>query len=307
MTTFVDGTEVGTVDVASTVTTSAPLSGDGSGGSPVTLAAVDVPYPPGTFGDGRDGAVVYSSNTTLAADVRATTVVVNAGVTLKVAGFEISATTSITVAATGIISDDGAAAVTTTPGAARSTACTAGVAGGAGGARLTAGSATAVAIAATSTPEGLGAAGGSGAGTGAGAGGTNGAFTVDATARSPFCGPSPTDFEAITGILQAMTVGCGGGGGNAVSGGVGGAGGGIARLRAPSLVNGGTVRALGGAGSAGTAAGGSGGGGGGGGRIVTVGKRSGAGTWSVAGGAGGAGNGGGSAGAAGATGTDHVF
>jgi hypothetical protein len=281
---------------------------------PTNPSVINV-HTPGYSGDGRDGAIHYTTNTTLAADVRATTVLVDSGVELKVAGFEIVATTSITN--NGTISDDGSNASGATPGTARDPSlCTAGVAGGNGGGRTQSGSPTALnpsvfGGSGIPTPETLGASGGAGAGTGHGAAGNNAAeFALDVTVRSPFCGPSPTNIGFLVtpaGSFAAISVGCGGGGGNATTGGTGGAGGGIVRLGSPLITNNGIIRALGGNGSAGTASGGSGGGGGGGGRIVIVGNLVVPGTLSVAGGSGGAGNGAGTAGSNGQSGSVHLF
>jgi hypothetical protein len=284
---------------------------DGLSWNPTTA-----PFASGNFGDGVHGAIVETVNRTQTADIRATTYVVNPGVVVDQAGFETSATVSIVN--NGTIRDDGAPAVAGSAGIARSAACTAGVAGGSGGGRGVNGDPMAVnpALTILTTPESVIGQGGAGAGAGAGMGGNNGSgFTVDTTIRSPLNGPNPTEVisltpissDLISGAVCGLTVGCGGGGGNAVTGGTGGAGGGIIRLRSPLVTNAGVISAKGGNGSAGTAAGGSGGGGGSGGRIIVVGKRTGAGTYSVAGGSGGAGNGIGTAGAAGQNGLTHFY
>lgn len=261
---------------------------------------------PGAGGDGRDGPVHYTANTTLTADVRATTILVDAGVTVKQAGFLQLATTSITN--NGTISDDGNNASGATPGAARSPECTSQVAGGSGGARAAQGGATLPGgFNGQGTPETLGAEGG--AGGGGVAQGTNNGWDIVSTTSSPFASTNPL-FVTIPDAAYVnllVTVGCGGGGGNATVGGTGGAGAGMVRLGSPLIINNGVIRAKGGNGSAGTGAGGHGGGGGGGGRVVIAGSLSGSGTLSVVGGTGGAGNGGGSAGANGSNGTVHLF
>jgi hypothetical protein len=263
---------------------------------------------PGAFGDGHDGAVHYTTNTTLTEDVRATTIIVDSGVTVNQAGFLQLATVSITN--DGTIADDGADASGATPGAARSADCTCQVAGGNGGARATQGGDTVTTgFNGQGTAEALGASGGAGGGGGAGIGGTNNSWDLVTTTSSPFASTNPL-FVVIPDLVYInllVTVGAGGGGGTATTGGTGGAGGGMVRLGSPLITNNGTIRAKGGNGSDGTAAGGGGGGGGGGGRIVIAGGIAVVGTMSVAGGTGGAGNGGGAAGSNGSTGTIHLF
>lgn len=270
---------------------------------------------PGYSGDGRDGAVHYTTDDTLTQDVRATTFLVDTGVTIQTDGFQINASVSITN--NGTIHDNGASASGATPGAARDPAASsAGISGGGGGGRTQAGSNASVVPAIISgpnvlTPESLGASGGAGGGSGHGAGGNNSPFFVfDPTIRSPFSGPSPTDLGLIiasNGSFCAITLGCGGGGANATTGGTGGAGGGIVRLASRLITNNGTISAKGGNGSAGTASGGSGGGGGGGGRIIIVGAIAVTGTLDVSGGTGGAGSGAGVAGSSGSAGSTHLF
>jgi len=279
---------------------------------PTNPSAINV-HTPGYSGDGRDGAVHYTTNTTLTQDIRATTLLVDVGVSLNVAGFEISATTSITN--NGTIHDNGANASGATPGTNRDpTTCSVALAGGDGGARTAAGGVTKtspVLGGGLLTPEPFGASGGAGAGTGHGAGGNNStSFTFDVNVRSPFSGPSPMSIGLILGSagqFEVVTLGCGGGGGNASTGGTGGGGGGVVRLGSPLIINNGTISAKGGNGSAGTASGGSGGGGGGGGRIIIVGNLTVAGTLNVSGGTGGAGNGSGTAGTNGQAGSVHLF
>ncbi len=263
------------------------------------------------FGDGRDGPQHITTDTVLTQDMRATTLLVDPGVRLDVAGYEITASDSIVNH--GIIADDGVngAADGSHGGTARSAACSCSVAGGQGGDRFNPGTQSINQFGASSTPEPVGASGGAGGGAGHGAGGTNAGYTVDPTIGSPFNGPAPTSFYLLvdsTGQFAAMTAGCGGGGAG-VNGGTGGAGGGIVRIRSKSITNSATgiISAKGGNGSAGTASGGSGGGGGGGGRVIIVGDFTNNGQIVVSGGTGGAGNGAGVAGQNGSAGTVHLF
>lgn len=273
----------------------------------------------GFFPDDGAGDVVFSAPTTLAADVRARTVVVNPGVVVDVAGFAIRARLSITN--NGTIHQDGKAASGATAGA-RSCdpeAASCSVAGGAGG--ITgggSGEASRGIFAGVQLFDLGGASSGAGGnGNTAGAAGTaNSGGTVSTRVTHPFAGPDPTrvvEFDFNEFVPAVLTVGCGGGGGGGNGGGSGqggggGGGGGLVRLRAPTIVNNGTIRARGGAGgnaTAGTNAGG--GGGGGGGRIILVGSLSGDGTTDVSGGAGGTASGAGTAGAAGSSGSVHLF
>ncbi len=269
-------------------------------------------YVPSCLGDGRDGPKLYTVNTQLAADVRASLVVVYPGVTLLTMGFELISQDLILNL--GIISADGAAAVGAVQGSAMSAANTAHVAGGSGGPRTNVGFGTVFDPAFPGSPfityEALGAAGGAGAGAGAGAGGNNSSVSFDQNLRSPLNGPNPTDLvvtDWIGGAPSLLTVGAGGGGGNAATGGAGGAGGNLNRLRARRIINRNIISARGGAGGAATGANGSGGGGGGGGRNIACGLIFGNGLWLVNGGAGGTGNGTGTAGNPGSSGTNHFY
>lgn len=274
----------------------------------------------GTYGDGADGVVHYAANTTLTRDVRATSVLVDAGVSVDVAGFEITATISITN--NGVIHQNGKDGVSGAGGGAGGFAscaplgCTAGVSGGNGGGGTSNPGNTSTILGAANpnvVHDTLGARGGNGGGSGATAGGLGAdytGYTVRATVPHPFAGPTPTRVLVLDPWsfgFAALSAGGGGGGGALAGGGGGGGGAGIVRLRAPSIINNGTIRARGGNGGAGGPVNGGGGGGGGGGRIVLVGALSGVGTTDVSGGAGGAGNGVGLAGAAGNAGTVHLF
>lgn len=267
-------------------------------------------YTPACLGDARDGVKLYTTNTTLTADVRASLIIVYSGVTLITAGWELMSQDLILN--NGYVSADGVSAVAAVPGVGGgANSSSSGVQGGDGGMRANPGG-DCNANGAAFTSEALGAAGGNGSGAGAGAGGANASYTVDLSFRSPFAGPDICFVKGYAWDLSGaqpyvITCGAGGGGANAGSGGTGGGGAGMNRLRARRIINNGIVSARGGLGSAATGVNGSGGGGGGGGRNVGSGFRYGNGRWLVTGGAGGAGNGTGTAGLPGASGTNHFF
>jgi hypothetical protein len=280
------------------------------------------------YGDGSDGVGAYDGATTvlgmapssnvytLTRDVFLSSGTVSAGVTIKLAGFRIFCTGTFTIAATGVVHNNGNAGGD-------------GTAGGAGAA----GAATA-----TASAGGIGAAGGAGgAGNNAGAAGGNSAIGFPGlTGGSGTGGGDGTHTAAAAGTFTALTAakggarhlqaliacgvfgstgltifggGAGGGGGagdNAdAGGGGGGSSGGVAWVAAYNLVNNGAITATGGAGGAGfsTSHNAGGGGGGDGGVVITIARtRSGSGTVTAAGGAGGA-----KAGASGVAGTaGHV-
>lgn len=241
------------------------------------------------WGNGSDGAVTYSSNTTLTSDVQATTLVVNAGVTVAIgwnssAGRPalIQATTSITV--NGTISargSDGGSGATNTPGAGGAS-LTGG--GGGGGGRI---SSTPLGAAGTSgRPSSNGSAGSTGNVGGAGgpgdiAVGGVGGKVATGTPIPGAGGSIPTVFSdtlATTADLWIARGGAGGGGGsgNAAAssncGAGGGGGGGSVLLASPVITvsSTGSLDAMGGAGGAGAAINAPDGGGGGGGSVVIL-------------------------------------
>ncbi len=280
------------------------------------------------FGDGSDGALVYdgaatilgmapSTNVyTLTRDIFASAITVNAGVTINAAGFRIFCSGTMTIAATGVVSNDGnagGASSASTGGAAgaiSSAGSTAqGTAGGAGS------SGTGAGTAATSSTTGF--PGGTGVG---GAGGTAGGGNTGGTASWTALVATKGGARHLLALVGGMTFGTaginvfgggsGGGGGGANNadggGGGGGGGGGVLIVAAFTLANLGAMHATGGAGSAGTSAGNSagGGGGGGGGVVITVARFLSGNVPTAAGGAGGAKVG--AAGVAGVAGTAGV-
>ena len=118
------------------------------------------------FGDGSDGAVVISGNTTLSRDMFYTNLTVNAGFTLTTAGYRIFCTGTLTVQATGIIENSG------TAGTIGGTGDSGGGSPGAGGA---AGTSTSGSVPGSTTSGAGGAGGNSGGGASfvAGTAGTN--------------------------------------------------------------------------------------------------------------------------------------
>jgi hypothetical protein len=256
----------------------------------------------GVYGDGRDGVVHYTSDTTLSADVRASEIIVDEDVTVRQNGFLQVASTSITN--NGVIHDDGIASD-------QSTDNTSGVAAGSPSGTGPQGSGTTNHLDTSYTFESLGAKGGDGGGSGHKLGGDNSVlWTIVPNAISPFATNNPTDvqrIDAASQFLLTLTVGCGGGMGGGVGAGDGGHGARMVRLRAPHIINNGTIRARGENGQDGTGSNANGGGGGGGGRIIIYGKLLVTGTLDVSGGLGGAGIGTGVSGEPGEDGTIHLF
>jgi hypothetical protein len=228
----------------------------------------------GYFGDGSDGAFTAPVGVTnLARDMFHTTVSVPNGATITMNGFRLYATRSIVVAAGGVISRDGNAAVANAGGVVSGGGNLLGTNGGGNGG--TAGGAAG--SASTDTPAnftGIGGAGGAGSG---GAGGAAGTVTAIAAVDG--------DFRQVVNIVNGIAIarsgsymageagsGGGGGGGSGAGqqGGGGGAGGGSMCLCAPYVLNSGVIRARGGAGGNAVGANAGGGGGGGGGIVFLV-------------------------------------
>jgi len=224
-----------------------------------------LPFRP--YGDGSDGDVTITSNTTLTTDKLYRNLTVQNNANLTTAGLRIYATQRVTIDSGSTIRNNG------DPG-------TAGAEGaGAAGFNLGYGGWGGFGFAGSDSNDSYGGNGG----TGTFAGGV---------AVDPDAGFSPprTWAVAISGYLLANGIGSatnnaqigGGAGGGGGSGGGGGGGGGVL-IAAPEIVNNGSIEAKGGNGN------GTGGGGGGGVLILIYGTKTGAGSTSVAAGTGGAG------------------
>lgn len=295
---------------------------NGAGTIQVNNSSIGVgTLPPGIIGDGVDGDVTISVNTTLTRDMDYNSLIVNAGVTLTTGGFIILCKTSLTVNATGIIArngSNGGNAATSSAGAAgaavAATTTVGGIAGAAGGAGTTAAGGSGASSAASSGEGGSGGVGGNG-GVGSGGVGGSGGNSGAVTIRYFRNVQSMWRYTAVGTFMPTGTGGAGGaaGGGDGVNLGRGGGGGGSAApglmIICDSLNNLGTIETLGGnggnggGGALGNVGGGAGGGGGGGGKIIifanTLTSR---GTLSVNGGTAGVGSAGAGTGSAGTNG-----
>lgn len=278
---------------------------------------------PGLLGDGVDGDVTISVNTTLTRDMFYNSLIVNAGVNLNTGGYTIFCKGSVTVNATGLITrngNNGGNAATSSAGAAG--AALAGVttgtanAGAAGGAGTTGNGGSGASSAAVSGEGGTGGVGGNGGGglggaTVGGSGGNSGVRSI-----RYFRDVQPN--WKYTAVGTYMPLGCGGaggaaGGGDGVNlgrgGGGGGSSGGGVFILCDSLNNLGSIQAKGGNGgngggsALGNVGGGAGGGGGGGGKIMILANTlTSRGTLDVSGGAAGTGSAGAGTGVAGTNG-----
>lgn len=285
------------------------------------------------FGSGQDGAAVFDGSNAFTFAAKAGSVYtlnrdvfladgssIEAGCTLKTAGFKLFCNGRFWVKANAIMSCDGNAAAGNVAGAASALGTVGiGVAGGAGHVGVgagTAGSST------SNTLQDANAAGGAGGQADGGhLGGAGGAYNTNvANGGANYLTPMQTGFlfnsssggnQATIGIIGGGAGGGGGGSNNAgANGGGGGGGGGVLLAHVYNFMNDGTVRALGGAGAAGAGSAGDagGGGGGGGGTILSLAHlRSGSGSYLVTGGAGGDGFGAGAAGVAGNDGHKNLF
>ncbi len=226
------------------------------------------------FGLGLDGAVAVSANTTASTNLYPTTYALSNNARHSMAGFLIECSVSATIDAGCFLSangGDGAAGggAGTAPGvgsfAAASGAAGAGALGAGGtGTNL------------TNQMGGRGGAGGAGSG---GAGGAAGTRTVPTATRGGVTGYQVARMYLIginyyaggTAVAAINNGGGGGGGGGdgAVSGGGGGSGAQAVCLKAPVIVNNGTIEANGGGGGT-PASGNAGGGGPGGGGIAST-------------------------------------
>lgn len=219
----------------------------------------------GAFGDGSDGSVTITSNTTLTRDMYYDSLSMAAGFTLSTDGFRIFCRRLLTMVATSIIERDGIAA-TDINGAAGIANQTGGLAGSGGGGDGAPGTAQGIGSAGTNITAlgGTGGAGGDGTPP-PGAGGAGGVATIPNNGRphTPLWAFGRyTDDDVSRG-------GAGGGGGGRNTGtgatGGGGGGGGVIMLFARRINNSGTIRANGGNGAAATGTNSGGGGGGAGG------------------------------------------
>ena len=219
------------------------------------------------YGDGSDGDVTISGNTSLSRDMFYNSLTVNSAVTLNANGYRVFVKGTCTV--NGTISNDGAAGSGSTGGAVAGAGSLGGVSGGTGGnGGTTTGSNGSGGF---NTIAGQGGAGGSGA---SGAGGTAGSVTTPAATfgalRHVAAVLSGGYISARNGAANpTQGSGGGGGGGDGTAGGGGGGGGGVLAVLARTITVGasGVIQANGGAG-ANAAAGNRGGGGGGGGGLV---------------------------------------
>lgn len=278
--------------------------------------------PPGIIGDGVDGDVIISGNTSLTRDMFYDNLTVNAGITLTAAGFNITAMGTITVAATGVIArngNNGGNSATTGAGAAGAVLTGVmngnGSAGAAGGAGTTGAGGSGASSAATNAEGGTGGVGGNGGGGSGGVGGSGGNAGI-VTARRFRNVQTNWKYTAVGTFMPCGGGGAGGaaGGGDGVNlgrGGGGGGGGGAGILIICNVLdNLGEIQTMGGDGGNGGASalgnvgGGAGGGGGGGGKIMVLANTlTSRGTLNVSGGSAGSGSAGAGSGTAGSAGS----
>jgi hypothetical protein len=251
----------------------------------VGAAGVTLPWLGGLFGQGTDGAITFDgiatpvagatlsgSTYTMTRDIQATSITVNATVTVKPVNWRLFCKGTITVASTGAIVADGGAASGSTAGTAVNTVnmIQGSGAGGAGGTGVSGAGANG----GTVNWGLIGGAGGAGT---SGAGGTGGTSNTGSSLtngpNNPFITPIPylQGGAFWNGANRGLNWGAGGGGGSDASsnaGGGGGGGGGVICMFAYAVVNSGTLSAQGGAGANGTGGNAGGGGGGTGGFVV---------------------------------------
>jgi hypothetical protein len=269
-----------------------------------------LPFDFGEFGDGSDGDVTVSINTSLSRDAYYGTLIVNAGIILNTNGFRIFAKTN--VACLGTIAAIGNAAAGSVAGAG---AASGSIGGGGNGASGAAGNGVAATNVTTNETPGYGGGGGAG-GTGNGGATTSGAGGLvlsDTQIRT-----KPRRYDSISSGSEADLAsstrrafyqggaggGSGGGPNGAAAGGGGGGGGGVIIIVTPRLFidTTGIITANGGAGASAGSNTGGGGGGGGGLVLVTADRMLNRGALTVAGGAGAATSGTGQAGQTGQAG-----
>jgi hypothetical protein len=282
------------------------------------------------FGDGSDGVVAITSNTTLARDMYYLQLDVSSGAVVNTNGFRLFVADRLTLTGTNttIMNNGGNASAGTggtagagsTPGNMISS-IGGGFAGGAGGTGLL--GVGAAGLPTVSNPLSIGGAGGAGGSAGLEAGGAGGLNTPPSVSSGGIhCIRQVQNAITARDYSSAALIGgsSGGGGASNTLGGAGGGGGGSGGLivicaRSIKCDSAETcfLQSIGGNGAAGSGTGNAGGGGGGGGGCIIVVTRvsnvlsncPGL-TTSVAGGSGGAGLGVGAAGVAGATGNLQV-
>jgi hypothetical protein len=204
------------------------LKGAGAGADPTEI---DVPGL-AIFGDGNDGNVTISVNTTLSRDMFYNNLTVNSGVTLNPGGYRIFVKGTLTN--NGLIARDGNNATLQLGGEALADAELGGSGAGGGGTLGFGGE-----------PGGDGGMGGAGGGGGSD-GGSGGAASATTKIRSSILA------LGIGGAVIRLKGGGGGGSGSGDSvnyGGGGGSGGGVILVVAKIITNNGTIRANGGNGA----------------------------------------------------------
>jgi hypothetical protein len=249
----------------------------------------------GVFGDGSDGDVTISGNTTLTSDKFYASLTVNSGVTLSTDGWRVfvngTLTNNGTIEDNGGDGDDGADGGSGSPDTDQNSVGE-GQAGGNGNGEK-----------GDNASPGLGGDGGAGGDNDNGVGGLGAGIVTE---------PRPTPYTVCDALRlfdiedeNQIDGGAGGGGGKeagAAIGGGGGSGGGVIMIAAKTIDNGsGTIQANGGDGGDGETDGADvsgGGGGGGGGLVVLIYQSLTTGTEEALGGSGGASGGGGGEGAA---------
>jgi hypothetical protein len=256
------------------------------------------------FGDGSDGTVTISSNTTLTSDMYYENLTVNLGVTVTTAGFRIFVRNTLTLV--GSIVNNGSNAVGQSAGAGAPAGSLTGGSNGTPG-----GGAGGVAAAATlNLINSLGGAGGKGGGTTGNAGTPTAPTNINGGTKILRGFPSSiTGRDLSSQPINGGVGGSGGQGGSTGVGGGGGGGGGVIIVACRNFVSGGSIIADGGNGGNGTSANGNGGGGGGGGVVVfsCLSAPAGGPSISAGGGGGGSGNGTGVAGANGIPGNIYRY
>jgi hypothetical protein len=230
------------------------------------------------FGDGSDGDVTISGDTTLARDMFYNNLTVNNGVTLSTGGYRIyvagTLTNNGTIQNNGGIGGNGTASVGAVGAGATATNLGGGSNGGAGGKSFAGGTAG------TNLSNACGNGGGAG---GNGSAVNTGEFGyAGGTPTAPTAVSFNTKEYAYIALMRSLTPGAypalvsggtgggGGGGGSSAFGGSGGGGAGVVWVSCFALVNNGTIRANGGNGGDGYTSSNTGGGGGGGGGCIVL-------------------------------------
>lgn len=208
----------------------------------------------GIFGDGSDGTVTISSNTTLTRDMQYANLTVNAGVTLSTGGYKIFVSGTLTN--NGTIANVGGNASGATKGnGAPQGSLSGGPAGGNGG--VTTGSSGSTGSAGGWQSSNTGQGGGSGASGAGGSGGSGGSPSAISSSRLPVATALTGYYFGVVaglsgnGVMLTPGSGSGGGGGGdgTNSGGGGGGGGGCVLVCCKTLTGSGTFSANGGNGA----------------------------------------------------------